>query len=91
MTQDLRSEIIFRIAFAAGATVVSCFVGYWLVALLMMFPLAAIAFVFLSALFGIPASAYPYIGMGIGFLTSLIWWCVVADDIKRLRDRPVTE
>lgn len=91
MSQETHSEIIFRIAFAAGATVVSCFVGYWLVALLMMFPLAAIAFVFLSALFGIPASAYPYIGMGIGFLTSLIWWCVVADDIKRLRNGSVTE
>lgn len=91
MTQDLRSEIIFRIAFAAGATVVSCFVGYWLVALLMMFPLAAIAFVFLSALFGTPAAAYPYIGMSIGFLTSLIWWCSVAEDIKRLRGGSTTE
>lgn len=91
MPQESRSEIIFRIAFAAGATAISCAIGYWLVVILMIFPLGAVAFIFLSCLFGIPAKAFPYIGMGIGFVTSLIWWCAVVEDIKKLRGGSVTE
>lgn len=91
MTEEMRRKIIFRIAFAACATAISCAVGYWLVVLLMMFPPGSVAFIFLSYLFGIPAKAFPYIGIGIGFLTSLVWWFTVAEDIKKLRDRPVTE
>ena len=91
MSQETHSEIIFRIAFAAGATVVSCFIGYWLVVFLMTFTFSSFTFFFLSSVFGIPYSAYPYIGMGIGFLTSLIWWCAVAEDIKRLCDGSAKE
>lgn len=91
MTQKSQSDIIFRIAFATGVTVVSCFLGYWLVVYLMLFPLKALGFISLSVLFGIPAAAYPYIGMGIGFLTSLIWWVVVIEDIKKLCDGSAKE
>lgn len=91
MTEEMRRKIIFRIAFAACATSISCAVGYWLVVLLMIFPPGAVAFIFLSCLFGIPAKAFPYIGMGIGFVTSLIWWCAVAEDIKKLRSGSTTE
>ena len=59
MTEEMRRKIIFRIAFAACATAISCAVGYWLVVLLMMFPPGAVAFIFLSYLFGIPAKAFP--------------------------------